>query len=136
MLMALGPFRFTIPTYSVEDIQRSMSARIAQQEVIGARPRTHLLGPGVETITLSSTFYPFHLNGAGLAQLEGMRAACAACRPLIFLSVAGRVFGLWVIKEVSEGLTLFSPHGVPQQVTVNMTMERYVGHSGGGLRLF
>ncbi|NKW09928.1 hypothetical protein HGG76_11490 [Ochrobactrum tritici] len=58
MLMAWGPFRFTVPNYSVETISRSLSPRMEEQPIIGAAPLLHRLGPGAEEITLSSTFHP------------------------------------------------------------------------------
>lgn len=137
MLMALGPFRFRIPTYSVEQISRKVSSRVASQEIIGSRPTTHLLGPGEETVTFASTFYPFHLNGGGLAQLEAVRAACVAQAPLMLVSVAGLVFGRWIIQDVSDDRTEFGPSGSPQIVTVDMTLLRYVPRGGGfGIGLF
>ncbi len=131
MLMALGPFRFRIPTYSVEEISRQVSSRYANQEVIGARPTTHLLGPGEETITFHSEFFPYHLNGAGLAQLEAVRAMCLAQTPLMLISIAGLVFGRWIITDVSDERTTFDVKGKPQKVSVDMDLLRYVPRNGG-----
>lgn len=44
MLMAWGPFRFTVPNYSVETISRSLSPRMEEQPIIGAAPLMHRLG--------------------------------------------------------------------------------------------
>lgn len=131
MLMALGPFRFRIPTYSVEQISRKVSSRVASQDIIGSRPTTHLLGPGAETVNFSSTFFPFHLNGGGLGQLEGIRAACVVQAPLMLISVAGLVFGRWIIEDVGDERTQFGPSGSPQVVTVDMNLTRYVPRGGG-----
>lgn len=133
MLMALGPFRFRVPSYSAEEMKRHVSSRIAGPEVIGARPPTHLLGPGEETVSISSTFFPYHLNGAGLAQLEGVRAACVAQLPLMMVSIAGLVFGRWIITEVGDEKTMFGASGQPQRVTVDMSLTRYVGRGGFGV---
>lgn len=127
MLMQLGPFRFDVPTYSVEDIKRSVSSRVAVQDVIGGAPATHLLGPGDETQTLSSTFFPYHLNGGGLLQLEGVRAACQRQTPLMMVSLSGFVFGRWIITEVGDNQSIFGVGGVPQKITVQMSLLRYVG---------
>lgn len=78
MLMAWGPYRFTVPNYSVETIRRSVQPRIETQPVISAMPTVHRLGPGNEQITLQSTFHPHHLNGRGLSQLSGIRLAVNA----------------------------------------------------------
>jgi len=41
MLVRMGPFRFHVPTYSVEKITRSVKSRVASQDVI----ESLLLGP-------------------------------------------------------------------------------------------
>ncbi len=127
MLMQMGPFRFTIPTYSVEALKRRAGGRVATQAVIGGAPPTHLLGPGDETMDLESTFFPRHLNGGGLAQLEGVRAASKVQIPMMFVSITGSVFGRWVITEVGDHQTYFTPAGVPEKVKVDMSILRYVG---------
>ena len=126
MLMALGPFRFKIPTYSVETVSRKLSSRVQSNEVIGARPTTHLLGPAEETLSFQSEFYPYHLNGAGLAQLEGMRATVVAQTPMMLISVGGLVFGRWVITDLSDEQTIFDSLGRAQKVSVDMSLTRYV----------
>ena len=133
MLVGLGPFRFQVPTYSVEKIARSVKSRVESQRVIGARPPTHLLGPDEETASFSSTFFPLHLNGGGLAQLEGVRAACLAQTPLMLATLAGAIYGRWVITEVGDERTEFTVGGVPQMVTVDMSITRYVPRGGGAL---
>lgn len=131
-LMMLGPFIFAVPTFSAEALNRKVSGRVQSPEVIGAAPPTHLLGPNGDTIEITSTFYPHHLNGAGLAQLRGVQAAARAQIPLMFVSIGGLVFGRWIINSVDEAQTFFHPKtGTPQRVEVGMSLTQYVG--GGGL---
>jgi phage protein U len=127
--MRLGAFVFDIPTYSFESLQRSVSGRAESQMVIGAPPPIHLLGPGEETVSFTSTFFPFHLNGAGLAQLEGLRAACQAQTPMMMVSIGGVIFGRWIIRSVGDGQSFFHPNGAPQKVDVDMSLVKY---SAGG----
>lgn len=128
MLMAWGPFRFTIPTYSVETLQRAVSPRVEAQPIIGAAPSLHRLGPGNETITLESTFHPHHLNGAGLMQLEGVRQAVNALTPLALVHLGGtgpNIFGRWVATDISDEQTMMSVMGTPQTVTTTLQLTRY-----------
>ena len=134
-MMQLGPFRFDVPTYSVEGLRRSAGGRVAPQDVIGAPPPTHLLGPGDETMSLNSTFFPRHLNGRGLGQLAGVRLASKQQTPLMFISVTGIVFGRWVIVEVSDHQAHFDPLGVPEKVVVDMELIKY-NRPGGLAGLF
>jgi phage protein U len=137
MFMMLGPFVFTVPTYSVEALQQSSGSRIAKSPIIGSHPTTHMLGPDSRELTLESTFHPQHMNTGGLAMLSSLRAAAEAQTPLMMVSVVGMVFGRWIIERVDEGHSRIGGTGVAQKVTVKMSLSRYVPRGGGGpLRLF
>lgn len=128
MLMAWGPFRFTVPNYSVETIRRSLQPRAEAQPVINSIPPIHRLGPGNETITLQSTFHPRHLNGRGLAQLAGVRQAVNALTPLQLVHINGagfNIFGLWLATAVESEETMLDHNGTPQMVTASLTMMSY-----------
>lgn len=134
MLMAFGPFRFTVPNYSVETLRRSVQPRVEAQPVIGALPTLHRLGPGNEQITLSSTFYPHHLNGRGLTQLSGLRQAVNTLEPMMLSNINGarpNIFGLWIATGLEDESTLFDPSGKPSQVTTSLTLLQYGGGAAG-----
>ena len=127
MLMGWGPFRFTVPNYSVETLKRSTEPRVESQAIIGAVPTLHRLGPGNDRITLSSTFYPRHLNGRGLEQLAGVRQAVnnLVPLPLVHINGAGQnIFGMWVATSLEDEQTMFDTIGTPQSVTVTMAITR------------
>lgn len=128
MLMAWGPFRFTVPTYAVEAIQRSVQPRLEAVPVIQAMPSIHRLGPGNPTISLQSTFHPHFLNGRGLAQLSGVREAVNSMTPYSLCSANGGVFGLWVATSMSDEQEMFDINGTPS--TVQTTLE--LMQDGGG----
>jgi hypothetical protein len=130
-LMRLGTFVFDIPTFSFESLQRSVSSRAESQMVIGAAPPIHLLGPGEETVSFTSTFYPFHLNGLGLAQLEGFREACQAQTPMMMVSIGGVVFGRWILRSVGDNQSFFHPNGAPQKVDVDISLVKYTAGGAG-----
>lgn len=128
MLMAWGPFRFTVPSYSVESISRSLQPRSEAQAIIGAAPSIHRLGPGSEEITLTSTFHPRHFNGRGLSQLAGVRQAVNALEPhqLVHINGAGQnIFGIWLATSISNEETMLDHNGTPQMVTVSLGLMRY-----------
>lgn len=133
MLMAWGPFRFTIPRYSVEAIRRAIEPRVAPQPVIGATPPVHRLGPGNEKVSLESTFHPHHLNGRGLSQLMGVRQAVNSLTPYMLVhmnSSTQNVFGMWIATGLEDEQTMFDARGVPQAVTTTLSLMQYGG--GGG----
>lgn len=135
MLMAWGPFRFTVPNYSVETIRRAIQPRVEAQQVIGALPPIHRLGPDNEQIQLESTFHPLHLNGRGLAQLAGVRQAVNALTPLQLVHFNGagmNIFGLWVAVGLESEETMLDHAGTPQSVTVSLSMLCYERSSARG----
>lgn len=126
MLMAWGPYRFTIPNYSVESISRSVQPRVEEQSIIQAAPTLHKLGPGLEVITLESTFHPRHLNGRGLTQLAGVTQAVNSMQslPLVHINGAGHnIFGQWVGMSIENKQDVLDHVGTPQTVTVTMTLK-------------
>lgn len=132
MLMAWGPFRFSVPTYSVDALSRSIDARVEAQPVIGAAPPIHKLGPQNETVSLRSTFYPQHLNGGGIAQLTGVREAVNLLTPLPLVHVNGlipNIFGLWIAKSISDEQEMFDSFGRPQSVSVTLELMQEGGPS-------
>jgi phage protein U len=125
--MAWGSYRFTVPNYSVETLRRSIEARVEPQNIIGAAPSLHRLGPGNEKLTLSSTFHPRHLNGRGLEQLAGVRQAVNALLPLPLVHINGagmNIFGNWIATSVEDEQTVLDNAGTPQMVTVTMNLTR------------
>ncbi len=134
MLMAWGPFRFTVPNYSVETIRRTIQPRVEAQPVIRATPPVHRLGPGNEAIVLESTFHPRHLNGRGLAQLAGVRQAVNALTPMMLAHINGagiNIFGVWIATSIEDEQTLLDTAGTPQAVTTSLNLMQY---GGGGAR--
>jgi phage protein U len=128
MLMGWGPFRFTVPNYSVESIRRVIQPRAEPQPVIGAIPPIHRLGPGNDAIVLESTFHPLHLNGRGLQQLAGVRQAVNAQAPhqLVHINGAGmNIFGLWLAMSVDSEETLLDHNGTPQIVRASLELVFY-----------
>jgi phage protein U len=131
--MGWGPFRFTVPNYSVEQLAHNVKSRVSSQQVIGARPPTHLLGPDEETITLKSTFHPLHLNGRGLAQLAGVQEAVRHQVPLILVDAVGRNWRRWIGTSIDADSADFAPGGIQQTVTVSLSLTYYVGGVGEGI---
>jgi len=128
MLVGLGPFRFTIPTFAVDELSIQSSGRVASPEVVGGKPPTHILGANARTISLRSTFHPHHLNKAGGVMLSAVHVACEMQQPLMLISLVGRVFGRYIIVSVGEGDTLITALGA-QTVTADISLQEYIGSS-------
>jgi len=134
-LMGLGPFRFSMNTVPFNELSRNLDVRAESQMVIMSRPSIHYLGPGDEEITIDGTLYPHFISGKGLMQIEGMYAAAAAGTPLMMASGGGRIFGRWVIRNISSVDKHLLRDGTPMRLDFSMTVVR-AGAAFGGLRLF
>jgi phage protein U len=128
MMMAWGGFIFTIPTFTIDQISRSIKPRLAQQPVIGRAPIIHRLGPDNETLTFQSTFMPLAWNKKGLPMLSAMQLVVAngISAPLVSLNpISGRnVFGRWIATEISNEETEIGPNNVPQIVKATLSLMR------------
>lgn len=135
MLMALGPFRFHVSTFSYEELQRTVSARWEGQFVIGRTPIHHFMGPGETTVNLRSTFFPYALNGRGFAQLADMERVARQGTVMMLVSGSGRVFGKHFLREIRNRQDFMLQNGEPQRVEADIEILAYGGDEGssGGL---
>ena len=81
VMMALGPFTFSIRTAAYRALERRRQQRMAHHTPIAGPVITQILGPGNETMRLEGTIYPHYrggANGSGLGQIEGLRALAKA----------------------------------------------------------
>ncbi|CAM5399551.1 hypothetical protein AFEL58S_02013 [Afipia felis] len=136
VLMALGPFRFSIDSAILQRIERRYPFRHVDQDLVGRAPGSQFLGPGVEHIQLPCLVYPVFLPGAGLSQIEAMRKAGESGQPLMLAAGTGRVLGNYTIRSVDDSRDHLLPGGIAQKVDAMIEIARYVpvsGGAGGGL---
>ena len=135
-MMRLGPFIFAVPTFAADSLSRKVSGRVEAVPVVGGSPPIHRLGPNADTLTMTATFYPFHLNGAGLAPRRGIQEATRLQIPLMLVGINGLIYGRWVLTDVGEAQSFFHPRsGTPQKVDVDISLTQYGGGGFGGLQI-
>ncbi len=122
MMMALGDFVFALSSAAYQDFQRQTEYRHASHSRIGDRPASQYLGPGADNITLSGTLMP-ELTG-GRATLDQLREMGQQGKAWALVEGSGRMYGLWVIKSVSETATVFFADGVPRRIEFSLALER------------
>jgi len=122
ILMAWGDVRFSLSTIAYDEMARSLAARIAPQNIIGARPTLHCLGLDQETLDLSATLFPYHLpNNGGLTQLNTLRAAVGTSALLVSgAGGQGSNLDTWALTSVGDTRTEFLPGGAAQKITVRL----------------
>jgi phage protein U len=121
VMMAVGPYRFSLETAAYQELERSSSWRWASVDRIGARSAQQYVGPGDDTITLHGCIYP-HFRG-GLGQVALMREAADMGVAHHVVDGTGRVWGNYVITDVREGQRVFFSNGAPRQQDFDITLK-------------
>lgn len=123
VMMALGAYRFGIPTAAYQQLTRAAEYRWPAQERFGQHAALQYTGPGSETITLTGVIYPGYRGGSG--QLDSMRALAATGQPQTLIDGFGRILGRWVIESVQEQASVFAAAGVPRRQDFTMQLRRF-----------
>ncbi len=114
VMMAVGPYRFSLSTAAYQQLERESSWRWASVDLLGARPQQQYIGPNADTVRMSGAIYP-HFRG-GLGQVDQMRAAAGGGEPLTVVDGTGRNWGRWAIRSVRETQATFFSNGTPRRI--------------------
>ncbi len=123
IMMALGTYRFSLGTAAYQTLKRSDAWRWASQDRLTRPPALQYLGKGRSSITLDGVIHP-HFRG-GLGQIEAMRAEAGGGKPLLLTDGLGKIWGSWVIEELSENGTDFTAEGVALKIDFSVTLAAY-----------
>ncbi|MGG1638235.1 phage tail protein [Paenibacillus sp. NRS-1760] len=129
MIGALGPVVFvashqTIRTFS--DFKRNSTSRWAKHEVIGMKPLTQRIGPGLDTIAFAMIFdAKYGLNPR--KELDALTALERSGKPLA-LTIGGKGVGtgLWIITGLDQQWNIVDAAGNIVKGTAAITLEEYV----------
>lgn len=123
MMLALGPYRFSLNTSAYQSLKRSSEYRWPSIERIGKEPLLQAIGPGCDYIDLDSVIYP-HFRG-GLGQINAMRDSAQKQEPLMLINGQGNVMGRFVITQIEESQNTFLADGAPRKIEFILSLERY-----------
>ncbi len=123
ILMALGPFRFSMDTAPYDRLRRSVQYRWPRQERAGRRPAAQFTGIGDETVELSGLIYPGYAGG--LSQMDTLRECAGKGQPYILSDGRGNIWGKFAIESVDETQTLFFPDGTPRKIEFALKLLHY-----------
>ncbi|WP_058910989.1 phage tail protein [Entomohabitans teleogrylli] len=122
MMLALGLFVFMRQTLPYQNWQRSADYRWSPNSRVGKRAAFQYLGPDEERITLSGILYP-EITGGRLSMLAvNMMADEGRAWPLI--GGDGTIYGMYVIKNVSDTKTVFFADGTPRKIEFTLSLTR------------
>ena len=123
MMLALGPYRFSLNTSAYQTLKRSSEYRWPSIERIGQEPLLQAVGQGCDRIDLDGVIYP-HFRG-GLGQINAMRDSAQRQEPLMLINGQGNVLGRFVITQIEESQNTFLADGAPRKIEFRLSLERY-----------
>lgn len=122
-MMTLGGVRFALETAAYEQLVLSQSWRWPKHDRLGREPALQFVGADAAEIELEGTIYPT-LRG-GLASIERLRELASQGRPLMLTDGLGRVWGRWVIAQVSDTRSVLMDDGQARKIVFRITLKAY-----------
>lgn len=122
-MMTLGGFRFALETAAYEQLVLSQSWRWAKHERLGREPALQFTGADAAELELEGAIYPAFRGG--LASIERLRELAALGRPLMLTDGLGRVWGKWVIAQVSDTRSVLMDDGQARKIVFRITLKAY-----------
>lgn len=122
MMLALGMFVFSLSTLAYQELQRQTNWRHAVSNRVNAQPAIQFAGRGDETITLPGILLP-ELAGQ-VVSLDELRAMGNSGRAWPLVDGTGRLYGVFVIENLSETQSLFFLDGTARRIEFNLALKR------------
>lgn len=122
-MMTLGGLTFGVDTAAYQQLERATEYLWPSQERFGNAPAVQFTGTGDETITLPGVIYPEWFSNT--KQVDAMRTAAAAGKPLTMIDGRGNAMGKWVITNVKETQSIFAQAGVARKQEFSLSLKKY-----------
>ncbi|MEI9428745.1 phage tail protein [Mesorhizobium sp. Cs1299R1N3] len=131
--MSLGPYAFEALGFGYTDVGRNLDVPWVDIPVASGFNPLQFTGPKSDSVTIKGVLFPIALGGA--AGLEGIRKAGIAGKPLMLVSLGGKIFGNYVVEGVKEDRTYHDRRGTPGQNSYEISLKYYPGTVGGGFSI-
>lgn len=122
MMMALGMFIFSLETLAYQELQRQTGWRHGKTARIGTNPARQFMGRDDDTITLPGVLLPA-LAGAQIT-LDTLRYMADTGKAWPLVEGTGKIYGTWVIENLSETRTLFFRDGQARRIEFTLSLVR------------
>lgn len=135
--LALGPYIFTAMGFGYQEIDRELSTPWASNDVVDRMEALQWMGPTSDEVNIRGVLFPLEFGGMGT--LDGLRSAALAGKPLMFASLAGRIYGRHALVRVGEERSHHIAAGTPGRLGYRLELRRHdaSGISAGvSIRLF
>lgn len=110
---------------TISDYSRKSSARIATHEIIGQKPLSEFLGPGIDSISFSIKLSAFRgVNPR--EETEKLRKMCLKGEAVDFIMAGSPVTqNRWMIESVDEDGNYYDRSGNMISADVKLTLREY-----------
>ena len=122
MMLALGMFVFSLSSLAYQEFQRQTDWRHAVNNRVGSHPAHQFLGRANDSVTLPGVLLS-ELAGTALS-LDMLRLMANTGKAWPMVEGTGRIYGLWVIENLSETKTVFFRDGTPRRIEFTLTLKR------------
>ncbi|TCQ85735.1 MULTISPECIES: phage tail protein [Rahnella] len=122
MMLTLGLFVFQLQTVPYQSLQRDVDYRWPANNRVGLRPLPQFLGVNEEKITLSGVLMPEITGGKLSLMALNLMADEGKAWPL--LEGSGTIYGMFVVKSVSETHTEHFSNGAARRIEFTLTLTR------------
>jgi phage protein U len=129
--LALGPYRFAALGFALQDLSRQLQTPWAELDVAQRMDAAHWTGPKGQGVTIGGVLFPEEFGG--MTQLAGIASAAKAGRPLMLVTGAGDVGGLYRVEGISEDWSHIDAAGRPRRDAFKLELKLYVPSAGAGL---
>lgn len=123
MMLALGPYRFSINTSSYQTLRRSHNYRWPSVDRIGSKPALQHVGSDSGRVSLDGIIYPENTNDH--SQVNRMRDSASIGEPHLLVDGSGYVWGKWVIEKIDEQQSYFFEDGRPRKIEFHLELTEY-----------
>ena len=134
VMMMLGSYHFMIDTAAYQQLSRESAWRWKPQPRIGRKAASQYLGPEVQTIRMNGYILPEFAGGH--TQMGQIRSSGDDGKPLKLVDGRGYVWGDFVITNLTETQSYFTPTGTPRRIDFQITLQEYGDDQKGGIAGF
>lgn len=133
VLMAWGPFQFTVGAAAYEQFIHSFGARWEKHPIIGRRPAAQYLGPQDELVRLRGTIFPDATGAGSAATIASLVQAAGQPTAYTLISQDGTINGVYRLERAQRIGTEIGPGGAPQKLTYDF---EFAAHEDGEGQIF
>lgn len=122
VLMRLGSLRFSVSEGAYRRLTRKLEITVAKQARANRSVARQVLGHD-ETLEIEGVCYPLHRHNPG--RIDSFRALALEKKPVLLTDGLGVSWGKFLIENVEETGTEFTPQGVAQKQEFRLALGAY-----------